>query len=303
MQTKKIHSHKKCKLSVYNYIKQGLAPVQISKLTNFSKRKVYYAVKVLKKEGYIKMISPGVWEVTKTHHDHMNHTPIKKKVRGHGMTITLKVNKLKNWHQRERLMLKAGIPFDRIPQGQRVQIDNVNIWLTKKSIVFYLPYSWFGETAQDTKDQAMNYLLNLITSLEKTLKVSTFKIGGRYHIKFKRQHYALVRNILAKQYNKEHKKLRVYDNNGLWLEIDNSLNLNELETYREPDVNKQVQDAFNDIKDGITPRFLMERVNDLFEDRSFHAKNINAHVGAIKDLRAAVNELRNEVKKLRKCKK
>lgn len=280
------------------YIQKGYSPSQIIQSKILTKDVTYKAVAKLKKKG-LKMISPGVWQFAKTHHEGMPHTPIKE-VRGHGITATLRVNKLRNWHNRDKLMRKAGIKFETIPQGQKIIIDKVNIWLTKKSVVFYLPYSWFGRDAQECHDKAMTYLLALINEVEKKLRVATFKINGFYNVKFTRQHYALIRNALAKQYNKEHKKLRVYDNNGLWLEIDNSLNLNELETYRTPDVNKLVQDSFNDIKEGITPRFLMERINDVTENQEHFAKNMKSHIAAIQELATGVRELRSAIKELKK---
>lgn len=292
---------KNCQLIVDN-IRKGVMPDKMIKYKILTYRQVYYGLKTLKKKGIVKMISPGVWELTKEHHDGMDYTPDKPKreVRGHGITAILRVNKLKNWHRREFLMRRAGIQFDKIPQGQKIVIDDVIIWLTKKTIVFYLPYSWFGKDAYECYDKSMKYLLSLIADVEKKLHVTTFKINGFYNLRFARQHWALVQNALAKQYNKDHKKLRVYDNKGLWLEIDNSLNMNELETFRTPDVNKVIQDSFNDMKDGLTPRFLAERIDDVTKNQELFAENMKSHISAIQELAQGVKELRDAVKKLRK---
>lgn len=297
------NSQKDCESIVYSHLKKGLAPCQIYQNGILTKSQTYYAVSKLKKRG-LKMVSPGVWQFTNTHHVGKPHTPlIHKKVRAHGITATLKIKNLKGWNDRVPKLQKSGISYKSIPQGQKIIVDNVKTWLTDKSIVFYLPYSWFDETARKAAQKAMSYLLNLIGGLEKRLKVSSFKINGFYHIKFTRQHYALVKNELARQYNNDKKKLIVYDEKGLWLLIDNSMNLHELETLHPKTAqydNERVQESFNAIKEGFTNRFLAESINAVTQNQEMFAKNIESHIGAIKDLSEGVIALRNEVKRLRK---
>lgn len=293
---------KKCNLTdVLQYLKDGLTPSQIISFKLLTKRKTYYALNKLLKQGSVKMIARGVYEVTKSHHVASTHTPIEvTKVRCHGVVATLKIRNLRNWNNRKRTLTRLKIEHKDIQQGQQIILDHVKIWLTNKSIVFYLPYSWFDETARKSAYKCLNYLIGLIEQLEKKLKVSSFKIYNKYSIRFSRHHYALIKNELARQYNLEKKKLFVYDEKGLWLLIDNSYNLNELETVHPKtaiDDNETVQDAFNSIKQGVTPQFLMERIGEVTDNQQMFNRNFKTHVSVLKALEKAVNKLTDKVDK------
>lgn len=92
----------------------------------------------------------------------------------------------------------------------------------------------------------------------------------------------------------------VYDEKGLWLLIDNSYNLNELETVHPKtaiDDNETVQDAFNSIKQGVTPQFLMERIGEVTDNQQMFNRNFKTHVSVLKALEKAVNKLTDKVDK------
>ena len=86
---------------------------------------------------------------------------------------------------------------------------------------------------------------------------------NQYHIKCDKQHYGLVRNELAKQYDREGRRLRVADKDGYWLRIDDSfmraktgekVNFEELET-------EQSKRASFDMDDTVVPFFNALRGN------------------------------------------
>lgn len=318
-------------LTVLDNITKGIPPAKIPGITGLSKRQVQYAITRLRRSGNIRKIGYGTWEVVeskfdeksrynkvqKTHRVGSPHTPpedtkMQDTVRGHGITATVKIPKLFKWDERERLLEKRGIPFEKIPQGQRISFKGVEkVWLCKKSLVLYLPQSWYAESAKEAAWYAMSYILDTLRELERYLGVTTFKVKGGYQVKFSRHHYALIKNSLATQYNEEKKKLFVFDDRGLWLLVDNSKPdnrfLQELEAVR-PGIkakdnaiyhNRVIQKFFNELKETeFSPKEtadLLEKaaqlLNQSAEQDLFYRKNIASHVLAIKELSESAKKL------------
>ncbi|KKK51923.1 hypothetical protein LCGC14_3110090, partial [marine sediment metagenome] len=215
-----------------------------------------YDLKALKIEGIIKKIGKGVWEVNEEklkEYSIRNEGMIVKKssavaepdkahsrvftmdsVRGHAFQFILKIHKLRNWNRRREYLDKNNIEYKKVGSnwhGERILIDGHKVWLTPISIVVYFPNfkSFMGKTANDTKNYAIYEFKRVISKVEALLRVS-FRISNNYKFKVSRQHYALIKNTLAKQYDKKGNKLFCYTEQGLWFIIDNSYNLHEAET-------------------------------------------------------------------------
>ena len=318
-------------LIVFQHIKQSLTPAQLWKENKLTRGQVDYALDVLKRAGFIEKISYGVWKVLvneisekrtqdsvmRTPHVAQLHTPAEYRkpdsVRAHGMVMTLSIPKIEDWKKKAEILNKVnektGQPFMRyksIPQGQRIFFEGCKIWLCKDSIVIYYPknHSWYAKTAPEAVQAIIYDTLAIIRKLERTLRVggNGFRIGKGYKVRFSRNHYSLIRNALAAQYKDEKKKLFVYDDNGLWMTIDNSFNLLEAETLHPEtavDDNVKVQNFFNGVKHtGITPEFILKQ-NKVFQDEMLanrqdlvvYGKEISAHKESIKQLGRGVEIL------------
>lgn len=290
-------------LSVFSHIKSGLPPSRMWKENTLTEDQVKYALTALRRLNAIRKVGYGTWgalvenvpekEGVKIHHVADTHTP-QEGVRGHGYVATLKIPKIEGWARREGILGKAGIGFIglKAQKAQRIRVDDIKkVWLCDRSVVFYLgKKSFFAENALKASWKAMDCLLDHVRKLESALQVGEpgFRIQGRYHIRFSRQHHGLVKNALAKQYDAEKKKLFVFDERGLWLLIDNSANLHELETVRcetTVDENIFVQKFFNELNETrITPMFIMHSIDQLVQDRAYYNRNLVSHVEAIKTL-------------------
>lgn len=286
-------------LLVFSYIAKGLSPSDIWNKNTMSQDQVKKALLKLKDAGFIIKRGYGTWENTvaelteemlerrclNVHRVALLHTPPKSikpdTDRMHGAVAVVKIKKLKNWDRRENLFTKKNpktgkpyLDFRKIPQGQCISfMDIKNIWLCNRSLVFYLPFSWFADTAKDAIHKATNDLITIIKRLERNLyAIDAFKWNEKgYKIKFSRQQHALIKNALAQQYDKDKKKLSVYDEKGLWLIIDNSYNLHELETVHpetSPDDNEKVQNFFNELKGHPTPEKIFDTGKDISEFKS-----------------------------------
>lgn len=315
----KNHKSKNFYLIVYNHIKEGTRPSEISKNFNISKQKINYYVSSLKRSGFIKKIGYGVWEICGefdyekvketiriTKYQSVNIKP--DSVRGHAFQFKLKIPKLRNWEKREEILKKKGIEFRELTHlfggGQGIMFKDKKIWLTSKSIIIFEKSSYLAKTAKDASEYAIYDLFGLVRSLESILGAN-FKINKQYYFKVSRQHYALVKNALAEQYNRDGKKLQVSSKDGLWFIIDNSFNLNEAETVHPEtavDDNVKVQNFFNGLKiaENYTPQIMMQAVTQNAENLNNYAVHLKSHVKSVKLLGSGVKELNKLIKKLDK---
>jgi hypothetical protein len=308
---------KKLYFSIFEQLKSGLRPSKICKNLGIKKSRLQYYLTTLKRQGLISKIGYGVWEVSeeKKYKNQLTdrYPPSVKKlyflqpdqVRGHGIQFTLKLPKnLKNWDRRKELLTGASIPFKDMPNifggAELLEFKGKKVILTNKSIIVNEPKDYLTETADNAKSLAIYGFLAFIRSLESHLKAN-LSHGGQYKFKVTRQHYALVKNALAKQYDAEGKKLEVYSAGDLWFIIDNSFNLHEAETVHPETAdkdNKKIQDFFNGIKryERFTPEFLISAIGQNAINLDNYAKHLKAHVKSVKQLGNAVEKLVKIVK-------
>jgi hypothetical protein len=257
-------------LLVYEFIKSGVRPSKICKILNLKKTALQYYLTSLTEAKLINKLGYGVWEVTgefdenkfkkttRVAHDNWGskfELLKQDQVRGHAFQFKLLVpSNLRNWNKREDIFKKKDIEFDELEHlfggGQGLDFKGRKVHLTTSSVIIYEKESYIADLAKDVKSSAIFHFLKLIKSLEGFIGAD-FSINGQYKFRVTRQHYALVKNALAKQYDEEGKKLKVYSANGLWFVIDNSYNLHEAETVhpKTSDVdNENVLNFFNSIK-------------------------------------------------------
>ena len=306
-------------LYVLQLLRSGKNPAQICKILCILKQTLQYHLDQLKREGVIRKIGYGTWEVSKdkvyvpevkgsrlrvaivnpqTHLEFFQQDA----VRAHAFMFTLKISKdLRNWdnENREFFLKKNNINFTDLTTfggGQRIIFKGRKIWLTNKSVIIYEKSSYLAETAANAKSHAIYNFISLIKSLERLLHADfTERAGRQYSFKVSRQHYALIKNALAKQYDAEGKKLNVYSDKGLWFVIDNSFNLHEAETVHPETADTdsvKVQNFFNSLKEQpLTTGFILEVMHGIQENQMVFAQNMSSHIKVIKDLGNGVNEL------------
>lgn len=301
--------------TIIKLIKEGEYPLTISKKLGISKQKLNYYILNLKTEGYIKKLSQGAWVVLKEYDGkdwkrvkkinipHSEHFPSKsKKVRGHGFMFHLKLPKVRNWQNRLGFFGNRGIRYTSIAYGQMIRVFGRKVLLYDKSIVIYDKESYITEQAREARSTAIYEFKKTIMKIESMLNVD-FKIRNNYIFKVTKEHYALVKNILAKQYDKEGKKLYVSNAGGQWMIIDNSYNLHELETVKAGeavDDNEGMQKWFNGMKDTqfkVTPDFILNTMNGIQQNQLIFDSNMKSHLEVLNKIGEAVKELRDEIKK------
>lgn len=243
---------------------------KIANLTNKSIRQVYKSFSTYRKNNWINkdrsLTKQGFEKVQLAYRCIEKGTIKPNTIRLHDLRFKVKVINKKYKDNRKKILKLRNIKSKTINMGfwksEQIVIDNYTIQLNPNYVMFIMG-DYYGETPFEAFSKSLEDLKELCKNLQRKLKSRLF--NTKYlDFEVSRNHYALVKNEIATQYNKEHKKLLVYDDLGiLRLLIDNSLNLNELEAVS----NKK---AMGDIE--ITQRALKEVIED---NISFRAMNKN----------------------------
>lgn len=313
---------------IFQQIASGSYPSQIAKDLHISKQKVDYYISSLKARDLIQMEHQGVWKVLQ------NYKPKESKKstrvateqpdkyfdsfdpdtdRGHAFQFKLKIpDRLRNWNneKREKALTKLGIEWTPLKHvfggGERIIFRDKKVHLTNVSVIIYDKASYFAETSKKSQGLAMIKILYLVKALEHRLRAS-FSVNGRYSIRPTRQHHALIKNALAMLYNKPKRlKLEVFDERGLWLLIDNSFNLEELEcVHPETSVENAegIKGWMNSMKQSefkVTPTFVLETMNGIQQNQLIFDKNMKSHLEVLNKIGDAVEKLAEKVENLGK---
>jgi len=303
--------------TIFSYVKNaGKLPVGVC-----SKQALNYYVKALKIDGVISKLGYGVWRADDVAWEKfkvkkllqgtkpcLENNFTSKQIRGHGFQFTLRIPHFDNWSKGRRSALeRAGISFRPIRDGfdgERFVFRGHKTWLTSKSVVVYCPpdKQYFAESAEESRKYALYDMLQIVKGLENLLGVS-FGRGGKLWFKFTKQHYADVNNVLAKQYNREGKVLRVADWDGEWLIIDYSLGIAELETTHSEtavrDMDGVMKPFLNQLRDTkLMPNDVLSMIAGVTKNQEFFAENMRSHVEAVRALSLGVSELRGVVSDL-----
>jgi hypothetical protein len=295
-------------LDIVSLLKKGLNLIQISKKLGVSKQRINYYISNAKKKGLVKKLGYGVWEINPIEEVKISTQATSPQVRGHAFIWKIQPRKQYNWKQ---LLFEKGISYKEkgIAKIPSIEVQNRKVWLGQKNIIIYEPESFFGQNSIESRKLAVYSLLETLRAIESLLGI---QIKG-FRFTPNREHYSLIKNELARQCNKNGEKINVFNEKGLWLSIDDSFNLNELETLgsiqNDPlGTNLQVQKWYNDMKETgfkVTPSFLLESISKVnnnvdglvngFDNYGLH---ISSHIKAIEQLGKAVEELTKKVNDL-----
>lgn len=311
---------KKLDLSkVLQEIKEGFSPAQISKKYSIPKQNISYFVGKLKQKGCIQKKGYGVWEyirplkevkdLTTTHSNRLNPkslTSPKKEIRGHAFIWKVQFEKKYNWDQAIKNYQKKKLTFQLMKHNQiwRTILNNRKIWLGKKGLTIYEPIDFMGRSSFEVKGKAVFEMDLLIKDLlqELNLKFSLYRFTTS------REHYGIVKNELARQYNDKKQKMFIRSEDGsIWMWIDDSKSLGELENC-DPTINRRVQNFWNDHKKNnfeVNASFVLNGFNQTNQQLQQFAKtqehldhNLKTHFEVLGKIGNAVERLAEKVEEL-----
>jgi len=315
-------------LAIINELRHSTNLTKIGKKLNISKQKLNHYLRQLKKEGYIEHKGKGWYEVTKKSKNLTNHSSFLKKDISRGHANVWNVNfkrKPEDWENRIEILKKKKVNFKLVgalKTTPRIKVLGRKVWLCNNHIrVFDKPKeSYYGETAKESKNLALQEIKLIVGVLNR--KLGTFL--SLKDISFRKEHYALIKNDLAIEENRRGNIIRIKDEDGEWLLIDDSLEKGgELENIGKKayKTNIPMQKWWNNHKKNnfeVTPTFILNTMNGIQQavksnqemlvgvpkNMELLAKQIESHLALIKEYREEnvawrkkkTKEIRKEIK-------
>lgn len=294
---------KEFELDIVNSIKSGEKPIDISKRLNISLPRLSYHLSILKRKGIISKLGYGLWEVTTLGRTSnlTQATNLKvDSIRGHAFIWKVRFNNINKIDWKQILNLKQ-INYDEVgfTGTPRIILNSRKIWLGKKHVVIYETDSFFGDNAIESRKLATNNLLLLLRDLQTMFGIELKNI----EFTPTREHFSMIKNVLAIQCNKNREKINVYNEKGHWFSIDDSFNLGELETLgslaNQPmETNLKVQKWWNENKETnfeVTPKFILESINKIVENQNTFDKNIVKHQKVLEEMSETLKAIRDSL--------
>ena len=319
------------KLCIVKLLDSGNTARDVAYKLNMKKSALSYYLSSLKRNGILKYSSYGTWEIKKEFEPkevqkstrptsskiggldvvELVEKEKEKETRGHGFTIKFKLrDRITNWSRRGEILtqnkrLREALHPKPLQNGKgwRVVYRNHKIHLWNKSIIIFCSLSFLSKKASESKSTAIDHFITILRGLERMFGCQEqFKYRGNYTFTFSREHYGLVRNLMARQYNKDREKLRVANMYGVWCLIDDSFNLDELETVknRNPDKNDTVknaegmQEVINSYKNTgftVTSEFVLNVMNGIQQNQLIFDKNMKSHLNVLNKIGCAIDRL------------
>jgi len=200
---------------------------KIQNKLSISKQKLNYHLREMKKKGIVIHKGRGWYEVAKGSKNSTNHHPYltKDSIRNHANVWTVKLPKeIEGWKNRLKKLKEKKIHFVLVGAKEntpRIKLLGRKIWLCNDSIRIYdkKGMSYYGKNAIESRKLAFREFSLIVGALENKLGLNLKK----YQFEWNKEHYALIKNDLAKQENREGNLWHIRDEKGEWLVIDDSL--------------------------------------------------------------------------------
>ncbi len=267
---------------------------KIQEKLNLSKQQLNYYLRQLKESGFIIQKGRGWYEPSEKSKNSTKYGIFLRKdmVRGHAYVWTIDLKKKpKNWDKRLDILKRNKINYKLVGAKEttpRIKVLGRKIWLCNDNLRIFdkKGNSYYGEDAKESRYKAFYEIKLIVNALNN--KLGIFLKPSR--INFQKEHYALIKNDLAIEENRKGNIVRISDEEGEWLLIDDSLEMGgELENVGKKayKTNIPMQEWWNDNKKHnfkVTPSFLLENINKVVENQKMFNQNFESHVQSIKQL-------------------
>ena len=267
--TKKINLYFK----VFNALRNSTNLSKIQEELNISKQQLNYYLRRLKKEGLVINKSRGLWEIVKSSKNPTKYGSLLPKdfTRGHGYVVNIKLPKgIDKWGNRIEILKKNNIHYKLVGAKlttPRIKALGRKVWLCNDHIRIFdkKEQSYYGKNAIESKKIVFAEFYKIIGVIENKLGINL----RPYNFDWKKEHYALIKNDLAIDQNRKGVIIRVSDEKGEWLLIDDSLGEGgELENTGKKSLvtNLKMQRWWNEHKKQnfqVTPTFVLNGFNKL----------------------------------------
>lgn len=281
-------------LSILRELETDTNLTRIKEKLDISKQQLNYYLRELKKKGFVFSKGQGWWELTEKGKNPTKYSIFLKEdsIRGHAYVWEIEIEKIPDkWNERIEILKKFGINYvlvGALKNVPRIKVLGRKVWLCNDHLRIYdtEKSSYYGETAQESQVNSKEMALKILHACEN-------KIGIKLNpekIKFRKEHYALIKNALAIDQNQKGIIWRIKDGEGEWLLIDDSLGEGgELENIGKGafKTNPKLQNYWNDLKKHnfeVNSSFILNGFNQLTQSLNYHAENMTSHVKAVQQL-------------------
>jgi len=295
-------------VEILSLLKEGKSPIKISKEYDIPKSTLSRQLRKLKELGCVVNPSYGTWEVIKEVPKRPKDTitgqsgTSKKQIRGHAYIWVIEflennidwIQAVKNYKKRHK---KPKLSFNFICNNKvpRTIFKNKKIWLTKKGLTIYEPLDFFGKSSFQVKGMAIFEMDRLINSLLKEL-------GQRkqfYRFTCSREHYAHIKNQIARQFNDKKQKIHVkYKDKWFWIdhsegeheqESNNTNTSLQAQKYYEDAVKNEFSMTHSKIIEGFKETNEMIKANA--KNMKYYGDNMVTHVGVMKKIEERLSKM------------
>ena len=293
---------------VFEELKIDTNLTRIKNKLKISKNNLNYYLRQLRDDDLITKKGRGWYEVKKKSENSTKYGRILLQdiSRGHGFIWKVDLPKnIKSWNNRIEILKKNNVNYKLVgamKDTPRIKALGRKVWLCNNHLrIFEMKgKSYYGDNAIEARKKACRELLDIVRVLENKLQIN---LGSPIDFDIGRDHYALIKNDLAKDCNKRGEILRIRDEGVEWLLVDDSLGAGgELETIGKKALvnNLMVQKWWNNMKDTkfkVTPDFVLNTMNGIQQNQLEYAENMVTHVAVLKKLGKAVDQLTTAVKR------
>jgi len=212
---------------------------KISSARQTSKRAVYKTLEKLREKGLLTQKNQ-LRTKSLCGSEKSSQNLEKNYIRFHSLELNVKIIKTSKFY--EDLKKKSNV----------FSFKGDTVRLYKKSLEVYINQSFSANNVNDARTLGFNYYQLLLKKLEDKLQITLFR-DGYNNVRIVKQHFSEVNNELASDMNKKKDKMSLKGVDGKeWLLVDNSHNLNELETvhseFAERDMREIIKPFFDDLR-------------------------------------------------------
>ncbi|KKK62705.1 hypothetical protein LCGC14_3001660 [marine sediment metagenome] len=308
--------------NVLDLITNGSKPGGIAQHTHTSETSIYRLLKRMRKDGLLTSNN----ELTEHGTEHVKKfmavsSDVKfnikdNDIRLHNVQVTIKIlHKPRGYDYRKNNMIAMKVrDYDLTNLNnnykEQFKVNDVTVKTNIDSIELF-PKDIYAETEQQASKRLMDIVFEVIKRIENLYHVTLIK-DNYCNIRISRQHYALVRNQLAKLYRNEHKGsvFRVFDEGDgkvrLVVDISQGPEFEAEHPSKSPsDINK-CQTFFKDIIDKehdlpsdtkgmihelalVSKNTIQRQENSLLIEQEY-ARNMKTHVKVMKGIEKSFNK-------------
>ena len=304
-------------ISVLSNYPSGLSAKTLIQKTRIPRRTTYRNLKKLLDLGIIKAIgkSPAIYELCHYQSEvpKVAHLLNSDKIQLHNLSFVVRlVDKPSWWDKRGNKMLRLGLDAKDVFWGNnkyvQVRIKDFIVQCHNQSILFMSSVPYWGVDPYDCFIQGVHNFLSALDYVEDLFDFRFFK-GGVPNVAVRSSHFVLLYDALAKKCKRDGSKFEVWVDGKLRMWVDMSDPLGSEAGHKDYAVDDMsaYQDFVADIlsKEHLKPSELFSLVSDnskavavlsksqgeFMRSQADYAKNLEAHVEAIKELGAKVSGL------------